>query len=1161
MAQKISNKGKDFWVGYGHHQFMETATDNSQNMTLYLSVEDLPVGVTFATVTVTIDSSGLTPALWWKRTYRIPKNTVISLDNSATPAFSFSPATTRSWGPLPKGAVDATASNTSPGFDCRLYTDPCPAGTGGFGVFRKKAIHITSDYEIVAYSHIYGSVSSGATMLLPTTSWGYSYTTINSRQADASSSYNFFYVLAQEDNTRVKITASQAPRSNASCTFVPPVKKTPFFVTLNKGQIFQYVGQADAAGNGVQLTASKIESVPNSLGQCKKIAVFSGSSRTSGENNGGCTSSGRDNDMVQCFPEHTWGRRYLTTPFGSANSGTSITANNLAGASYKIVCSDTGTRVRINGGATINIPRDSFYQFTNATPNYIESNKPIMVAQFMTSSNCNEGLGDPDMIYLSPLEQAIPQVGLYRNTQESINVQFVNIVVPDAGYNSLKIDNQGAPLFGGNSYTLQIPNYTGNPGLSGYKMVIKGWAATKSQTIVKCDTTFNIITYGMGGAESYGYNGGAYFNNLKAVPAVYNANDTTKNQDSINVKGHNQAYYSNQVASPVQLRLITGDYAKILSWNFSQTIDTNKVTVVNKRTGLANKNVVDYRPKALDSSLVNGKWTNFKYQCPDTMLLYRKVFNSTVTPLILDTFFVPVTIHSIDSAQLYTAPVNSCNGSYGSFGDTVNLPYGVVYGGGVSITASVPPCLTIPATFTAPDSVKYGVIKEKIVKWFWEFEDGTTSLSQNPTHQLTQPLNLIYLTVTTISGLKVQTSTLASASTTIKYSAPDRVCVNQPITVIDSTVWTNKDSCIWNFGDGTRILDLNCNPQTHTYTVPGTYTIWHKLTLGGSPCTLDSVPKVIVVSSKRYPLIEYTNPCADTTGISNFNANLGVGGVPIKNYLWNFGQPSSGAADSSKVNPTNHNYGVEGDFTVKLNIVDSLGCVGDTTQIIAIKIKPNIYFKPIPTNYCMNNGKLSFASLAGAYNQSKVLGYGIFKGPGTDTAGNFDPKAAGGAGLKTIWYVYKSSKGCVDSLSRQINILDTPVVAFDYTLGCLPKSGVAQFTNHTTLGFSFIWNFDDALNSSASNPNIVDSINPSHIFSNTGLHNVKLYSESADGCKDSLTKAITFSVTPAVQYAPITSVCENAVNVNVAFGSVTNNVKGSDSTYYGPGTTNAGILS
>src|SRR5262245_23700472 len=64
-AQNISNRGTEFWVGYGHHQFMEDGS-NTMNMVLYLSAEDQP-----ATVTVTIDSSGPFVATWWRKTYTI----------------------------------------------------------------------------------------------------------------------------------------------------------------------------------------------------------------------------------------------------------------------------------------------------------------------------------------------------------------------------------------------------------------------------------------------------------------------------------------------------------------------------------------------------------------------------------------------------------------------------------------------------------------------------------------------------------------------------------------------------------------------------------------------------------------------------------------------------------------------------------------------------------------------------------------------------------------------------------------------------------------------------------------------------------------------------------------------------------------------------------
>ena len=146
-AQDLSNKGKDFWVSYGHHQFMEPGQNNSQEMILYLSAEQA------AQVTVTLDGTT------WTRSYNIPANTVIATD--------FIPKT---------GA-----------FDARLYSVP-PAfgGTGGEGIFVKKGLHIVSDVPIVAYAHIYANTTSEAAMLLPVGTYGYEYTTLTTPQQYAT---------------------------------------------------------------------------------------------------------------------------------------------------------------------------------------------------------------------------------------------------------------------------------------------------------------------------------------------------------------------------------------------------------------------------------------------------------------------------------------------------------------------------------------------------------------------------------------------------------------------------------------------------------------------------------------------------------------------------------------------------------------------------------------------------------------------------------------------------------------------------------------------------------------------------------------------------------------------------------------------------------------
>ena len=68
FAQNKSNTGTDFWVGYGHHQFMEPGMGNSQEMVLYLSAEQP------ANVTVSLHGTS------WVRNYSVPANTVIATD-------------------------------------------------------------------------------------------------------------------------------------------------------------------------------------------------------------------------------------------------------------------------------------------------------------------------------------------------------------------------------------------------------------------------------------------------------------------------------------------------------------------------------------------------------------------------------------------------------------------------------------------------------------------------------------------------------------------------------------------------------------------------------------------------------------------------------------------------------------------------------------------------------------------------------------------------------------------------------------------------------------------------------------------------------------------------------------------------------------------------
>lgn len=108
-GQNLSNRGRDFWVGYGHHQFMEVGQSNSQQMVLYFSAEQA------ANVTVTIHGTT------YIRNYAVPANSVIVSEV------------------IPKsGTYDARLITLG----CTFVPNPTTDACGGEGAFANKAIHI-----------------------------------------------------------------------------------------------------------------------------------------------------------------------------------------------------------------------------------------------------------------------------------------------------------------------------------------------------------------------------------------------------------------------------------------------------------------------------------------------------------------------------------------------------------------------------------------------------------------------------------------------------------------------------------------------------------------------------------------------------------------------------------------------------------------------------------------------------------------------------------------------------------------------------------------------------------------------------------------------------------------------------------------------------------
>lgn len=488
-------------------------------MVLYLGAGTQP-----ASVTVRINGTS------WVRSYNVPANTVITSDF------------------LPKTGLG----------DSRLLEEG----------FSEKGISIESNVPITAYAHIYGNTNSGATMLMPVGTYGYEYYALTSKQNYAANTYSWFYVVAAYDSTVVEITPSQ-PTLNGRPANVP------FTVNLKKGEVYQVLGAIISGTSGYDLTGSKVKSIGNQNGKCYPIAVFSGSSRT----NIGCGTAtpgnSGDNIIQQNFPYHAWGRRYLTHATSRQNLPSTFNTNI-----FKVVVRDPTTVVMRNGVTMTGLIDNLYYQYESESGDYITADKPIMVAQFMasgiTGNGCAStgGYGDPEMIYLSPIEQGIKSVALYRNTQYAIVDQYLTLIIKTNGVNSLTID--GSSTF---DYVYDHPN------LTGYKVVVKRWAAANAQALVRSDSSFTAITYGLGSAESYGYNAGTLVLNLNTIPGITNIlNPITGQVNPYTCQG-----------TPFRFKFLASVQPTVIEWQLSSIANMTP-----------NANITQNNPTHVGTQVING---------------------------------------------------------------------------------------------------------------------------------------------------------------------------------------------------------------------------------------------------------------------------------------------------------------------------------------------------------------------------------------------------------------------------------------------------------------------------------------------------------------------------------------------------------------------------
>ncbi len=243
-------------------------------------------------------------------------------------------------------------------------------------------------------------------------------------------------------------------------------------------------------------------------------------------------------------------------------------------------------------------------------------------------------------------------------------------------------------------------------------------------------------------------------------------------------------------------------------------------------------------------------------------------------------------------------------------------------------------------------------------------------------------------------------------------------------------------------------------------------------------------------------------------------------------FYWDFGDPASGANNTS-TNPTpTHTFSAAGDFTVKFYVNKGTPC--EDSAITLVKVYPG-YFPDFSNNSPMCKGlPVQFSDLTTA-NYGVVNSWHWDFGVGgtkADTSNiQFPAYAYTQPGTYNASLIVGSSKGCIDTISRTVTIVEQPpLTATNDTLMCSADNLQLQVSS-TSVG-TVVWSPNYNINNINSfNPIVAPDVDTTYFVSFSDQY----------GCKnkDSVRVRVVDTVTLKAGYD--TTICRTdklVLNIN-----------------------------
>jgi gliding motility-associated-like protein len=408
-------------------------------------------------------------------------------------------------------------------------------------------------------------------------------------------------------------------------------------------------------------------------------------------------------------------------------------------------------------------------------------------------------------------------------------------------------------------------------------------------------------------------------------------------------------------------------------------------------------------------------------------------------------------------------------------------------------------CAHLPIDFT---DLSTGTV----TGWQWNFGDGGTSTSQNPTHiyEDTGYFNVrLIISNNGCNDTIIFTNYVHIKPPVANFNASFQC--SDPKTQVFHDLSIGADEWNWNFGDGNTTTQQN---PTHQYADTGTYdvTLWVRNFTTGCDYTRHNTVHVVIEKAKF--LATDSVICRNTPITFNSYGNTLTN---VASFRWEFGD---GTADAGPV--ATHVYTQAGTYTVSLVVTDVVGCKDTLVKNMYIQVDgPTSNFSINNPGTClMNTVAFTDSSLSdGTHPISSWrwdYGDGVIE---TLTAPPFQHNYTS-PGTYTVSLTVTDSKGCTDTLKMTDAIsISKPVAIFTTTDTASCPGKDVHFTNSSSgPSLNSTWDFGDGSTSA--------STNPTHVYTTDGVYTVRLYVTDQFGCKDTLVKPAYITIgTPHANFS------------------------------------------